>query len=159
MIEKIYFDMDGVLCDFWGMLLDHDPSITEWDETLWGLILTIPNFWENLDFIEGSLELWDYCYHNFDVEILTAPSIFDKRSVSGKGEWLKTNLKNYDFKINMTSSYNKCLFASKNALLIDDMEMNVEQFKEHGGEAILFKNPYQVMMDLEKILFEESIDG
>ena len=151
----VYFDMDGVLCDFYKKFLEYVPEIQgthdEWTDENWVTILQIEDFWESLELIPDIMELWNYAYKRYNVEILSAPSRHDKRSVTGKGNWLNNHLGDYIFNINLTGSHKKRLFADSNSILIDDMIENVDQFREDGGYAILFKNPKQALEELKEI--------
>ena len=157
-IENVYFDMDGVLVDFVGRFLDHYPEIGTQanmykldDEEFWPKVKAIEGFWENLDAIKGSLDLFKYAYNNFNVEILSSPSRHDKRSGSGKFHWLEKNLGDYVFSINLVRAQNKKYFANENSLLIDDLQSNIDGFRENGGTAIKFENAEQALNELKNI--------
>jgi hypothetical protein len=152
----IYFDMDGVLSDFAKMFSDnYGTHIDTWalkDEVLWPMIMKIDKFWENMERVKGSKELWDYAYKIANVEILSGYSRHDKRSIEGKKVWLKKNLSGYNFKTNLVLAKEKQKFADPNSILIDDILNNVNQFKSNGGNTIHFKNPDQAKKELTIIL-------
>ena len=66
----IYFDLDGVMCDFVKM---RDLKLSE------NLHMPFPQvqveFWTELEPIDGALEAYKRLSKNFDVGILTAPSV------------------------------------------------------------------------------------
>jgi hypothetical protein len=140
---KVYFDMDGLLADFQGHLLNHHPQLQGvdlWqipDDKFWPLVQSIPNFWENLPVMPRAIELWDYCYNNFDeVAILSAPSTHDLRSEDGKNKWLDKHLPKSKYKYERYFTKKKEQYADQDSLLIDDMLENCKKFVSKGGKAI-----------------------
>jgi len=92
-----------------------------------------PNFWYYLQPFPWAKKLIKYLKSKGDVTIATAPGHI--RSFSEKASWLQTHL---DIDRNdIMIGKNKWLMAKSNSLLIDDLPVNIEKFKEHGGNAIL----------------------
>jgi hypothetical protein len=140
---KVYFDMDGLLADFDGHLLKHHPElkgVNTWkmpDDEFWPLVKGIPNFWKELPVKPKALELWDFCYKNFDeVAILSAHSTHDTRSKAGKKAWLDKHLPTSKYKYKRHFTKKKEEFAEKDAILIDDLLENCKKFVKKGGQAI-----------------------
>ena len=155
----IYFDMDGVLADFQGYLRKHHTNLPEDlfsipDPEFWKLVKEIPDFWENLLVIKGAKELFDFAYDNFEeVAILSSPSRHDNRSIVGKVTWLNNNIGDDSTKIyerNFVRSNKKKFFANKNSVLIDDLDSNIDEFKQAGGHTIHFKTASQALKELKK---------
>ena len=67
--------------------------------------------------------------------VLSSPS-HDPGCPAGKVSWLHSHLGSHfrDFLI----GHQKFLCAKHDVVLIDDSDHNVEQFRAHGGQAILF---------------------
>ncbi len=139
----IFFDMDGVMADFEAKWYQHFPEIDMCamrlgERVLYNKIKDVDNYWTDIPFIPSIMPLWDYCYSKYDIQTLSAPLECDKeRCITGKNTFLDNHLGDYEFKRNYYSHENKQLMARPNALLIDDKESNVEQFRESGGLAIL----------------------
>ncbi|MEQ9070708.1 MAG: hypothetical protein RLO18_28485, partial [Gimesia chilikensis] len=72
--------------------------------------------------------------------ISTSPSR-SAACASAKVEWLREHFQEplyMDFMIG-TQKY---LLAKPDVVLIDDQHKNIDQFREHGGQAILFPQPW-----------------
>ena len=96
-IEKIYFDMDGVLADFERGVRElcgieppdqnakhHDPGA---DDKMWEAIKNSANFYDHLELMPGAKEMFDALYEKYGdkVEILTGiPK--PKRGIVTSGE-------------------------------------------------------------------------
>jgi 5'(3')-deoxyribonucleotidase len=153
MIKNVMFDMDGVLCDFEKKFREYhnvEGSLFEIEDSkFWPMVKEIPNFWESLELINGSKLLFSYAITRANVEILSAPSRHDNRCAIGKCKWLKDNLGEFDFPINLVRAKYKKMFANEETILIDDLEKNVNEFRENGGKAILFVNAEQALRELK----------
>ena len=59
----------------------------------------------------------------------------------------------------------KIKYVGKGNILVDDYYVNVDQWKAAGGIGILFENPVQTMIELQKIiqapnsLFKRTMDA
>ena len=96
MIEKIYFDMDGVLVDFnrgvkelctLSPLKQGEKNSAERDDRMWEKIREVDHFYDRLEPMEGALEMFRIIYQKYGdrCEILTGiPK--SKRGIWGAGE-------------------------------------------------------------------------
>jgi 5'(3')-deoxyribonucleotidase len=156
-INHILVDMDGVLCDFVGAALDlhrrGDALITwplgEYDIAA-VLGMTENQFWLPIDL---SMAFWSTipaCPWFADLVALlddtgipwtvaTSPS-FCPQSAAGKLQWLQRHFCR-DFRAYMMGPH-KPLLALPDTVLIDDCDRNVDAFREAGGRAILFPQPW-----------------
>ena len=153
MIQKIYFDMDGVLADFDGgvsKLCEMSPikqgegrSKAE-DDLMWERIRKIPHFYDKLDPMPGALELFGELYEKYGnkCEILTGiPK--PKRGITTAGEdkisWVH-RLLSTDIKVNIVYREEKKNYCTgEDCILIDDLETNIEEWKMYGGMGILYR--------------------
>lgn len=158
----LYFDMDGVLDNFrkaaseLGIKFNGYQFVNETEA--WKKIHSKGyKFWSELDWIEGSCELFHCACQIFQkVEVLSARSL-DESSLVGKLIWcrqLEKIAKCYGtkFKANIVFNEEKEKFAisqdgTKN-ILIDDFEENINKWRGYG---ILFKNAKQAKIELLKI--------
>jgi 5'(3')-deoxyribonucleotidase len=155
---KAMLDMDGVLADFMKAIckahnrpnpyVNNPSAYSEFNtEKVWGI--TPEEFWapiqgESLDFWAGidktpeadrivRLVCREFGMDN--VAILTAPSR-DVGSVPGKRAWMDKHYPRLAKNMIFTSA--KGFLAGPKRILIDDRDRNVVEFKQAGGDAILF---------------------
>ena len=148
---EILLDCDGVLADFhkgaysahgqewdnpkvWDFWHDWPMSDTKFWNKLRGR-----DFWANLEPYEWTLDLFHALKALGRVTVCTAPCD-DNCCASGKHDWLDKNLgiRPKDCMIGKE----KYLLAGPSKLLIDDSFTNCKKFVEHGGQAILFPQPW-----------------
>jgi 5'(3')-deoxyribonucleotidase len=159
----IYFDMDGVFVDFVGEalkvhglpfsdpwpLVPNDPLGRRMDieaayglshDDFWAPINAIgPEFWLNLPPLEDGLALYEQLTKKYLVLVCTTPAR-DASSSSGKILWLQrhfgSRFRDY------TLAPKKWRLAHGHALLIDDSDDNVVEFRRHHGHAWLLPRPW-----------------
>lgn len=151
-INRIYIDLDGVLSDFVGGVLNlFHKSLDTWppgeyriwkaiglknDNEFWKEVDRLGHdFWASLEPYPWRDKLFDACEAIADTGILTSPSL-DSASASGKQEWIQ-NWKGREFR-DFGICPGKDLFAHAGAVLIDDSDKNCEDFTKAGGRSILF---------------------
>lgn len=164
MIEKIYLDLDGVLCDFDLQFSKLNPEnlafkqyIEKYSKTkAWKLIHAAEHeFWATMPWLPEGKDLFHWIQNNFkkeSIEILTAGATRYHGLVSGKTFWCRTELG--DYKINIVRGVEKQNFATPKTSLIDDMARNIDQFREKGGIGILyigFKDAIEKLIPLRNI--------
>jgi 5'(3')-deoxyribonucleotidase len=165
--KRIFLDLDDVLNDFTMhslrsvgcKLKEYDPE-WGWDivracnathprwhctpQTFWNSFgrdhwATIPKSGMCDWLIERSVSLVGY----ENVCILTSPTP-DPDCTAGKQEWIQTNLPGFlhgQFLIGPRKDF--C--AAPDALLIDDRDKNVDDFRSAGGQAILVPRPWNTL--------------
>ena len=158
MISHVLLDMDGVLCDFVSAAMRvHGFS---YDEALWPegqdalfdtLGVSVSEFWREIDRFDEEQGFWARlkAYSWFQdlvamVEpigftIATSPSS-DPFCASGKVQWLHRHF-GETFNNYMVGSQ-KSLLAARGRVLIDDRDKECDRFREAGGEAIVFPQPW-----------------
>lgn len=153
MRKVIYFDMDGVLVDFYTKAKEITaPSKTQF----WKQVSQIGlSFWITMDEIKGmkdiilALDLKDV-----EVNVLSKLPITDTaNALAGKALWLSKHYPNIFTHVILTKG-NKRAFA-KDCLLIDDKETNVESWNLKGGKAYLFKGDIKELTEVIKNYLEE----
>lgn len=164
MIKTIFLDLDGVCNIFMEHALEWlgvpVPNGIGWGYSLSSLVKAyhpIENdreLWERLDFdfwraIPKSKEfawLLGWCRRlvgKDNVVILTrVPPYGIANCVTGKIAWIEEHFgKSQNFLIGNC----KWPCAYNNTLLIDDSKINVNQFRGHGGQAILVPRPWNCL--------------
>jgi hypothetical protein len=145
----LYLDMDGVLCDFvssfikdfshWYPELNKNKEILKTldKKECAKLINSIDGWYSKLPWMEEGKQLFNFCKtHFFTIKILTTPFDSVKTCRNDKLFWVKKHLGNYE----VIFTPHKEDYASKNSILIDDMEYNILPFIDKGGTGILYKN-------------------
>ena len=122
MRKIVYIDLDNTVADYLGMAekLNLSPNDAK----------HVPNFFINLEPIEGSIEAYRILEEHFDVYFLTTAPWSNPRALMEKVEWVKKYF---------PSAYKNIIFSHhKNLLsgdyLIDDSVKNGAA--EFGGERI-----------------------
>ena len=154
---KIYVDMDQVLCDFMGGVVKavgepfDSTGIPKVEKK--AMINAKKDFWQTLEWLEGSKNLWKYLTSNPDheINILSAYAAWDTNSKPGKRVWIKKNLKPKPNKIFLVKREQKQNFADKNSILIDDYIKNVHEWESAGGKAVHHINRNTTIAKLKKL--------
>jgi len=164
-ITHIYLDMDGVLCDFVGAALrvhrqldalDHWPA-GEWDiakvlrvkseEFWWRIDHHGERFWASLQPYPWAADLVRLL-ESMSVPITIASSLsYDPYSAAGKLQWLSEHFP--QFKRRYLLGSEKHLLAKPGAVLIDDNDQGVEDFRQAGGQAVLFPQAWNRRFDVK----------
>lgn len=164
-VNKIYFDMDGVLTDFDGAVealcrmqrRSQEASTPEQDDLLWARIRQVPHFFGRLEPLPGALELFRQVYKKYGdrVEILTGiPK--ERRGIvtaaEDKRDWVKRYLSD-EVVVNTVYKAEKPSFCREPGdVLVDDLRPTIRKWKELGGFGILHENAettLKILMDLE----------
>lgn len=155
---EILLDMDGVAVNTNKSFLEangfhENYPVTKWEiaeecgmsaKEFWGNIAKTENLWR--DAVEHTWfpELYDSLKHRGNVTFCTSPTL-EAVCAKEKIEWLQDRF-GKDFR-NFIITPQKHLFAKPGSMLIDDNMDNCRIFEEHGGKAILFPQPWNVMWD------------
>ena len=159
MIEKIYLDMDGVLCDFesryeklFGELPAYSREMKEWSAN-WNVFVETEQF-KTLDWNPGGKTLLKVITDaDIDYEILSSSGgkKHHEKVEAQKKHWLQTN--GILVKANIVPGRtNKAKFANSRTVLIDDTPDVIDAFNSAGGYGILHKNTPDTVKKLERIL-------
>ena len=128
MKKRIYVDMDGVLCNFYGAakkaLLDNPNQ--KYPQAQWGFFLKLKP-------LDQAIESFHKLAEKYDVWILTRPSFRNTNSWTEKAQWVWDNL-GYEFVEKTIMSGDKSLLKG-DYLIDDDVNANQEKFE---GELIKF---------------------
>ena len=165
-VEKIYFDMDGVLADFERGVreicgLEPIPQDAKNNDSLaevemWEAIRKTGNFYDCLEFMPGAKEMFDMVYGKYGdkCEILTGiPK--PKRGIVTAGDdkraWVR-RLLSKDIVVNIVYREEKPKYCSgKDCVLIDDLGKNIKEWEAIGGTGILSKSAENTLARLREL--------
>ncbi|WP_417625150.1 5' nucleotidase, NT5C type [Paremcibacter congregatus] len=160
-ITHVFFDMDGVMADWVGGVLDlfgrhqHDFMYQHWEPGQYSiervLDISTPRLWNTIN--RHGIDWWAHLEPmpwwqdllalvesaGVETAILTAPARCD-HALTGKGLWINQHLPAYRNRLHMTKD--KHLLAAPGRLLIDDHDENCQRFIEAGGAAIVYPQPW-----------------
>jgi len=161
-MKKIFLDLDGVIVDWdqgvidWFNLDATHEDVTHWgslcdmtglsDADFWGQLCE-EWFWEGLKFTEYAAEVL-YYLKDLDVCLLTSPAM---HTAGWRQNWIQKNLPEYFHAKRYLIGPGKEHVARADTILIDDYEVNVNKFREAGGEAILFPQPWNSNKGKDKV--------
>lgn len=160
MIDTIFIDMDGVLCNFEGRYIDLFKEIPgrsrdkkefskNWTDFVIGQNFTTLEFWP------GAQELLAFIstVPDIKVKILTSSGGLKYHELvkDQKIQWL--NKRGIDIEpIVVTNRSKKGEYATATSVLIDDTADVIDTFNEKGGIGILHKNSANTIKLLEILL-------
>lgn len=170
---KIYFDMDGVLVHFDAMRpndknLNHpskelSPEMRAAKKQFWLDIEQQPNFWREIPEMPRIEQLLNVAKDKGEIFVLSkTPSA--KHFIGGqkyvdfvadeKRKYVLKHFNNFfDDKhiIICDGDKGKLIKPTKNDILIDDRQENINEWETHGGRGILFTNAILTMKKLRTI--------
>lgn len=139
---KVYIDLDGVLANFGATASKLTPNgdwRSEVEKPSWGCLSQTQDLYRILEPMPDSYLLWKYLRHEFDrVEILTAipRRVHFPNAVNHKREWVWKYFGGH-VKVNFGPyAYDKQFHCEPGDILIDDSEINCNQWKLRAGKAI-----------------------
>lgn len=153
---QVYLDMDGVIVDFVGGVLDSlklsrarvknfPQGKWDFDDSVYQKVFGVNNedifwgrltdeFWENLPVTHEFDLYWEYIISKYNPILMSAPP---RVGATGKIKWIRKNLPSIYRSGRFCLTRRKELFAQPNTVLIDDRDRNITNFKAAGGEGVL----------------------
>ena len=149
---KIYCDMDGVLADFESGYeeltgIDLKGEFKKGDDFWDPIKVAGVGFWAGLKWMPGGQELWDYL-KPFNPQLLSAPSR-EQSSRIGKHVWVKHKIPGT--KLILRYAKQKQELATPESILIDDRQINIDQWEAAGGIGILHTSTANTIQQLQKL--------
>lgn len=164
MIEKIYFDMDGVLANFDKGLIEicgiepenQATKSDEYDDMMWGKVREAGHYYDMLDPLDEGIKVFRYLYSIYGdkCEILSAIPKPKRGIVTAREDkisWVR-RLIDKDININIVMREEKRSYAKgPGYVLIDDLEKNVNEWNAAGGTGIVFTEFESIISKIEEI--------
>lgn len=163
-IEKIYFDMDGVLADFdrglveiCGITPENQMTKSDaYDDMMWGKVRDAGHYYDMLKPLEDGVKVFKHLYEIYGdkCEILSAIPKAKRGIVTAKEDkinWVR-RLISEDIVINIVMREEKKDYVKgPGYILIDDLEKNITEWNERGGTGIHFTGYESVINKIESI--------
>ena len=156
---NIYCDLDGVLVDLassLGSIIGVNLLANDnFEKYFYDYIKTLDKkqtveFWSNLPRTKDSKLLWD-AIKEYKPFILTSCS-GSVQAYIGKINWCKKHLGIPRWRVlGVSHSNRKKYYACEHNILIDDLSMNINQWREKKGIGILHKNAQETIQQLNAI--------
>ncbi len=149
---KIYCDMDGVLADFESGYeeltgVDLKGEFKKGDDFWDPIKVAGVGFWAGLKWMPDGQKLWDYL-KPFNPVLLSAPSR-EQSSRIGKHVWVKYKIPGT--KLILRYAKQKQELATPESILIDDRQVNIDQWEAAGGIGILHTSTANTIQQLQKL--------
>ena len=171
-IEKIYFDMDGVLADFDRGIreLCHMDPLNQAskskvaDDAMWEAVKNTDHFYNKLELIPGAHYMFQTLHDKFGdrCEILSGiPKPYRGILTSGEDKTVWAHrLLGEDVVVNIVFREEKKNYVKgPGYILIDDLEKNIKEWNEAGGTGIHFTNADEVLKKGNVFYVNISFDG
>ena len=153
-VEKIYFDMDGVLADFdkglWEMCRlkarnQNRESNPAEDDRMWEAIRNTDHFYDRLDLMPGAKELFDSLREKYGdkCEILTGIPRKERGIVTAeedKRNWTRRLLSEEVTLHPVCRRHKQNYCKGEGSILIDDREKTIQEWRTLGGTGILHRS-------------------
>ncbi|MCR4892102.1 MAG: hypothetical protein K5989_07990 [Lachnospiraceae bacterium] len=163
-VEKIYFDMDGVLADFDRGVrelchmepLNQMTSTEEEDTKLWAAVREVGHFYDKLEIIPGSDELLRSIMAKYGdkCEILTGipkPHRHIDNAGEDKQKWMARHF-GPEIRVNIVfKEQKKERCKGEGCILIDDYQKNIYTWRQLGGTGILFTDAASAKEELRRL--------
>ena len=167
-VEKIFFDMDGVLADFdrgvkemCGIEPPSQPGgrrSQEEDDLMWERMKHVDHFYDKLQPVDGAVSMFFKIYGEFGdkCEILTGiprPHRGIDNAAEDKVRWVNRILTCSDnIRVNTVYRSEKVRYCKgERYILIDDLEQNIADWENEGGTGILHRNAADTLIRLSSM--------
>lgn len=153
--------MMNVFCDLNGVLVDFEKGFNDTfkiditsikPSEVWRLIASRgEDYWINLPPTENYMDLWRFIEPYYPTILAGLPLPDKKGTKSGIKRWCFRNLEGCWNFTATCSSEKEYLMESKDDILIDDREVNCENWVAAGGRAILHTSAKSTIAQLKDL--------
>jgi 5'(3')-deoxyribonucleotidase len=151
----LFFDMDGVVCNFvkgYKEMFQRDAYADD-AFTVSQFCLTKPNFFRELEVLPKGKELYDALKTKYKIVFITTPMEGMFECKRDKLEWIKENFSGHDV---IFSSSKADYVEGEQSILIDDMDYNLDPWESEGGTAINFNKSNDKIIKIISNVFDDQ---
>jgi len=180
MVVKLILDMDGVVADFVTALCKthalsspYDNGYERWDiesSTEFGHMSRNQMFkpcrdaawWENIPKTPEADHIVETCLELVGIEnivVCTATTLPVGACTDGKIAWWKKLYPKVGLHDRVIATPHKHFLASPYSILIDDKESNIDDFQQHGGNAMMIPRPWNRLRHTTFFNFRDSLEA
>lgn len=151
-----FFDLDGCLANFVGGAFDHHGIDMPMSEVRWDFVRDVGfkdrehefwnplgrEFWAGLPILQDGVKFLskvESLIPSNRIAFLSSPCNTDG-CCDGKRDWVRKHFPSYSKRLLLGSAKEVC--ANPYSILIDDHEVNCDQFEASGGRAFLIPRPW-----------------
>ena len=150
MTKQIFIDLDGVLADMKGGLLELFSGNKPADDIMWARIAEDKDYFFNLKPLEGAIKFFFDLEEFFHTPIVltAAPQIAFLQAALAKKRWVYKHLGVDVNFIPIRGGLNKVQYIKKPGdVLIDDWKKNIYNWEKYGGIGILHEGDFKETFD------------
>jgi hypothetical protein len=156
-LPDIYVDQDDVLAEFYGEAarILGAPFQSLPPAVRWGILEKVPNLFRGLPVRPDALELWQGLDGLGNRHILTAmprPTGLLHTAAADKVEWAREHITPTAPVIVAESGLAKAAWARPGAILIDNLQRNIDVWVAAGGIGIVYTSAKDTLYQLAGIL-------
>jgi 5'(3')-deoxyribonucleotidase len=154
--KQIFFDMDGVVCNFAKEYKNTFLRDAYQDDpfTIHQAVISVPSFFRNLQVIEKGRELFNLLKDDYIIIFLTTPCPGMDNCKHDKIYWIKEN---FGEQYTVIFSDNKEEYViDETSILIDDTSVNLDSWTAAGGTAVNFNQRNDKIIEIIKNIFYEK---
>jgi 5'(3')-deoxyribonucleotidase len=156
----IYLDLDGVFADFKTRFREIIKFEYETNpDQAWGVLDKQDHLFRNLPVLPGSKQMFDAiaqrAWRGYEIKFLTAlPRLTGKLKTAAqdKHDWVREHLSPTAEVICTDGWRGKRAYAKPDAILIDDMQRNIDDWRDGGGIGIRHTSVEDTLIQLSEYI-------
>jgi len=148
---ELMLDLDGVFCNFDARVIKlcgKHPSELKRTKDLWNIVMSDKDFFLSLELMPGAEHLWQYC-KQYNPTFLTGAPPGD-RAKEQKKLWVEQKF-GAEWRTIVVPKKDKQLYSGPLKVLVDDTQINIDQWKQAGGIGVYHKDVWDTIAQLEDL--------
>jgi hypothetical protein len=148
---ELALDLDGCFANFDGRVINlsgKHPSELKRTKDLWNIVMADKDFFLLLELMPDAEHLWEYCKQYNPFFLTGAPP--GDRAKAHKKLWVEQKF-GPEWETIVLPKKDKQLYAGPRKILVDDTQVNIDQWKAAGGIGVYHKDVWDTIAQLEDI--------